>query len=76
VSSQTEKKATVGLSIVAAGLLALTGVFSNKCINVMFPDVAHDFSVSIGSTQWLISGFMMTNAITAATSAYLSNVCG
>ncbi|MBR2556710.1 MAG: MFS transporter [Aeriscardovia sp.] len=71
MSSQTEKKATVGLSIVAAGLLALTGVFSNKCINVMFPDVAHDFSVSIGSTQWLISGFMMTNAITAATAAYL-----
>lgn len=73
LASKKTSRSQTYWGIIAATLLALTGVLANKCVNVMYPDIARDFSVPIGTTQWLMTGYMLANAITAATTAYLLN---
>ena len=61
----------VYLGIIACAILAVTSTFANKCINVMYPKIAADFNVSVNATEWMTTGYMLSQAIVAASTAYI-----
>ena len=61
----------VYLGIIACTILAVTSTFANKCINVMYPKIAADFNVSVNATEWMTTGYMLSQAIVAASTAYI-----
>lgn len=62
---------TVYLGITACAILAVTSTFANKCINVMYPKIASDFDVSVNATEWMTTGYMLSQAVVAASTAYI-----
>lgn len=62
---------TVYLGITACAILAVVSVFANKCINVMYPKIAEDFGVSVNATEWMTTGYMLSQAAVAASMAYI-----
>lgn len=61
----------VYLGIIACTILAVTSTFANKCINVMYPKIAADFSVSVNATEWMTTGYMLAQSVVAASTAYI-----
>ncbi|MBO6006333.1 MAG: MFS transporter [Aeriscardovia sp.] len=61
----------VYLGIIACTILAVTSTFANKCVNVMYPQIASDFRVSVNATEWMTTGYMLAQAVMAASTAYI-----
>ena len=61
----------VYLGIIACTILAVTATFANKCVNVMYPKIAVDFNVSVNATEWITTGYMLCQAVVAASTAYI-----
>ena len=61
----------VYLGIISCAILAVISTFANKCINVMYPKIAADFSVSVNATEWMTTGYMLSQAVVAASTAYI-----
>lgn len=59
------------LSIVAAGLLSFTGVVIETAMNVTFPTLMEEFSISTSTVQWLTTGYLLVLAVVIPTSSYL-----
>ena len=59
------------LSILAAGLLSFTGVVIETAMNVTFPTLMEEFSVSTSTVQWLTTGYLLVLATVIPTSSYL-----
>lgn len=51
------------LSIVAAGLLSFTGVVIETAMNVTFPTLMEEFSISTSTVQWLTTGYLLVLAL-------------
>lgn len=70
---QFERRLDAGLllSIVAAGILSFTGVVIETAMNVTFPSLMKEFSVSTSLVQWITTGYLLVLAVVIPTSGYL-----
>ncbi|MBR1694104.1 MAG: MFS transporter, partial [Selenomonas sp.] len=59
------------LSVLAAGLLSFTGVVIETAMNVTFPTLMKEFSVSISTVQWITTGYLLMLSIVIPASAFL-----
>lgn len=58
-------------SIVAAGILSFTGVVIETAMNVTFPSLMKEFSISTSLVQWITTGYLLVLAVVIPTSGYL-----
>lgn len=72
---QFERKLNAGLilSIIAAGILSFTGVVIETAMNVTFPSLMKEFSVSTSLVQWITTGYLLVLAVVIPTSGYLKD---
>lgn len=61
----------VKLSILAVGLLTFTGILVETSMNVTFPTLTKDLNVSLGTVQWLTTGYLLLTTIVMSTTAYV-----
>ncbi len=61
----------VKLSILAVGLLSFTGILIETSMNVTFPTLVKMLNVSLGTVQWLTTGYLLLTTIVMSTTAYL-----
>lgn len=61
------------LSILAAGLLSFTGVVIETAMNITFPTLMQEFSITTSTVQWITTGYLLVLAIVIPTSSYLKN---
>ncbi|WP_119325980.1 MFS transporter [Companilactobacillus musae] len=61
----------VKLSILAVGLLSFTGILIETSMNVTFPTLVKDLQVSLGTVQWLTTGYLLLTTIVMSTTAYI-----
>jgi EmrB/QacA subfamily drug resistance transporter len=59
------------LSIVATGLLSFTGVVIETSMNVIFPTLIQEFSISTSLVQWVTTGYLLVLSIVIPASSYL-----
>ena len=58
-------------SIIAAGILSFTGVVIETAMNVTFPSLMKEFSVSTSLVQWITTGYLLVLAVVIPLSGYL-----
>lgn len=58
-------------SILAAGILSFTGVVIETAMNVTFPSLMKEFSVSTALVQWITTGYLLVLAVVIPLSGYL-----
>lgn len=61
----------VKLSILAVGLLSFTGILIETSMNVTFPTLVKMLNVSLGTVQWLTTGYLLLTTIVMSTTAYV-----
>lgn len=61
----------VKLSILAVGLLSFTGILIETSMNVTFPTLIKQLGVSLGTVQWLTTGYLLLTTIVMSTTAYV-----
>ncbi|MFB9770320.1 MFS transporter [Lactiplantibacillus modestisalitolerans] len=61
----------VKLSILAVGLLTFLGVLIETSMNVTFPTLTKDLNVSLGTVQWLTTGYLLLTTIVMSTTAFI-----
>lgn len=61
----------VKLSILAVGLLSFTGILIETSMNVAFPTLVKQLNVSLGTIQWLTTGYLLLTTIVMSTTAYV-----
>ena len=61
----------VKLSILAVGLLSFTGILIETSMNVTFPTLVKVLGVSLGTVQWLTTGYLLLTTIVMSTTAYV-----
>ncbi|KRM92349.1 MFS transporter [Fructilactobacillus florum] len=59
------------LTILATALLAFSGILLETSMNVTFPELAQLFHLSLGTIQWLTTGYLLVVTIIMATTAFL-----
>ncbi|WP_125769963.1 MFS transporter [Companilactobacillus furfuricola] len=59
------------LSILAVGLLTFTGVLIETSMNVTFPELTQQLNVSLGTVQWLTTGYLLLTTIVMSTTAFV-----
>ncbi|WP_125709140.1 MFS transporter [Companilactobacillus zhongbaensis] len=59
------------LSILAVGLLTFTGVLIETSMNVTFPELTRQLGVSLGTVQWLTTGYLLLTTIVMSTTAFV-----
>ncbi|MFC6254098.1 DHA2 family efflux MFS transporter permease subunit [Secundilactobacillus hailunensis] len=70
MEDQAIPKKTI-LAIIGAGLLAFCGVLTETSMNVTFPTLMKQFSLSMSVVQWLSTGYLLLVSLTMATSAFV-----
>lgn len=70
LQNQTIPKKTI-LAIIGAGMMAFCGVLTETSMNVTFPTLMKQFSLSMSVVQWLSTGYLLLVSLTMATSAYI-----
>ncbi|KRK98591.1 drug resistance efflux protein [Secundilactobacillus odoratitofui DSM 19909 = JCM 15043] len=60
------------LSISAAALLSFMGILVETSLNVTFPRLTQTFSVSLGTMQWVTSGYLLMVTIIMSTTGFLN----
>ncbi|CAJ2232292.1 Putative multidrug resistance protein MdtD [Companilactobacillus paralimentarius] len=61
----------VKLSILAVGLLSFTGILIETSMNVTFPTLTKVLNVSLGTVQWLTTGYLLLTTMVMSTTAYI-----
>lgn len=61
----------VQLSILAVGLLTFLGVLIETSMNVTFPTLTKELNVSLGTVQWLTTGYLLLTTIVMSTTAFI-----
>lgn len=59
------------LAILSAGLLSFISILVETSLNVTFPTLIKILHVSLGTIQWLTSGYLLMVTIVMSTTAYL-----
>ncbi|MDF7682833.1 MFS transporter [Lactobacillus sp. ESL0679] len=60
------------LAIIAAAMLSFLGILVETSLNVTFPTLAKELHVSLGTVQWVTSGYLLTVAVIMSTTGYLN----
>ncbi|WP_442892104.1 MFS transporter [Companilactobacillus sp. HBUAS59699] len=68
---EKEVSTRVKLSIAAVGLLSFISILVETSMNVTFPTLTKDLSVSLGTVQWLTTGYLLLTTIIMSTTAYV-----
>ena len=50
-------------AITATAILAFLGLFLETVLNVLFPALMSDFSVTMADVQWMTSGYLLVVSI-------------
>lgn len=66
-----EKKANIYDAIVALALLTFIGIMNETAMNVTYPELAQTFHITLDTTQWITSGYLLMVTIVMGTTAYL-----
>lgn len=68
-----EKRVTLKtqLAILAVGLLSFVGILVETSMNVTFPTLIQTMHVSLGTVQWLTTGYLLLTTIVMSTTAYV-----
>ena len=66
VSRQTK------LSITAAAMLSFLGILVETSLNVAFPTLTKEFNVTLGTMQWVTSGYLLMVTIIMSTTGFLT----
>lgn len=61
----------VKLSILAVGLLSFVGVLVETSMNVTFTTLTKNLNVSLGTVQWLTTGYLLLTTIVMSTTAFV-----
>lgn len=61
----------IKLSILAVGLLTFVGVLIETSMNVTFPELTKQLNVSLGTVQWLTTGYLLLTTIVMSTTAFV-----
>lgn len=59
------------LSIVAVGLLTFVGILVETSMNVTFPTLIKTMHVTLGTVQWLTTGYLLLVTIVMSTTAFI-----
>ncbi|AQW21325.1 MFS transporter [Lentilactobacillus curieae] len=59
------------LAIFATALLSFTGILTETSMNVTFPELAKQFSVSLDILQWITTGYLLMVTLVMATTSFL-----
>ena len=51
------------LSIVATGIMSFSGVVVETAMNVTFPALMEEFSVTTATVQWITTGYLLMLAL-------------
>ncbi|WP_125590401.1 MFS transporter [Companilactobacillus jidongensis] len=68
---EKEVSTRVKLSIVAVGLLSFVSILVETSMNVTFPTLTKELNVSLGTVQWLTTGYLLLTTIIMSTTAYV-----
>ncbi|SDB06500.1 DHA2 family efflux MFS transporter permease subunit [Eubacterium oxidoreducens] len=60
------------LAIVATGLMSFCGVLVETAMNVTFPTLMEEFSVTTSTVQWITTGYLLVLATIVPTSSFLN----
>ena len=61
------------LSVFAAGTMCLCGIIVETALNIAFPTLMKEFSVSTSEVQWLTTGFMLMTSFLVPISSFLND---
>lgn len=59
------------LSIIATGIMSFSGVVVETAMNVTFPTLMREFSVTTSTVQWITTAYLLVLAAVVPTSSYL-----
>ncbi len=62
------------LSILATGIMTFGGILEETAMNIAFPTLMEEFSITLAFAQWLTSGYLLPLIIMMPASAYLKKV--
>lgn len=68
---EKEVNTRVKLSILAVGLLSFVSILVETSMNVTFPTLTKELNVSLGTVQWLTTGYLLLTTIIMSTTAYV-----
>lgn len=68
---EKEVSTRIKLSIAAVGLLSFISILVETSMNVTFPTLTKDLNVSLGTVQWLTTGYLLLTTIIMSTTAYV-----
>lgn len=61
----------VYLAIISLALLTFIGILNETSMNVTYPELSRELAVSLGTIQWITTGYLLMVTITMGTTAYL-----
>ena len=67
----SEKNFHVNLAVLATGMMAFSGVLIETAMNVTFPTLMEDFSISTSQVQWVTTIYLLMISIVVPLSSYL-----
>lgn len=59
-------------SIAAAAMLSFLGILVETSLNVTFPTLTREFNVTLGTMQWVTSGYLLMVTVIMSTTGYLT----
>ena len=71
MADTVHKKTDIYYAIVALALLTFIGIMNETAMNVTYPELAQTFHISLDTTQWITSGYLLMVTIVMGTTAYL-----
>ena len=58
-------------AVIASGILSFSGVLIETAMNVTFPQLMTEFSVTTNAVQWITTGYLLAIAVIIPMSAFL-----
>ena len=58
-------------AVIASGILSFSGVLIETAMNVTFPQLMTEFSVTTNAVQWITTGYLLAIAVIIPISAFL-----
>lgn len=59
------------LAIISLALLTFIGILNETSMNVTYPELSRELNVSLGTIQWVTTGYLLMVTVTMGTTAYL-----
>lgn len=62
------------LSILATGIMTCSGILEETAMNIAFPTLMEEFSITLAFAQWITSGYLLPLIIMMPASSYLKKI--